>query len=258
MKYFKKYIKIAPLSHAIMRHNEAEEISKIIILSPILDIGCGFGEFTNIVFNQMIDTGIDVSQEDLKLAAERKKYKKLLWADARNLPIENNSFNTALSVSTIEHIDNVQKVFSETFRVLKPGGVFIFTVPTSYLNNLLIIPSFFTKIRLAFISRLYLVIYHKVFKHKTIASKNEWIFMVKKAGFKINYCHNTLSKKQAMAFELNLPFALPYRLFHLVSKKRPSVMFPKIREIIFPYIYKSILQDKELTEANIIIVARKP
>jgi len=62
----------------------------------------------------------------------------VLTADAKNLPIPSNSFDAVVSLCAIEHfglgrygdefdIDADRKAFNEMVRVLKPGGMLIFT-----------------------------------------------------------------------------------------------------------------------------------
>jgi len=45
------------------------------------------------------------------------------------LTFENNSFDIFVTLDVLEHVYNPEKVFSEIARVLKPGGIHIFTVP---------------------------------------------------------------------------------------------------------------------------------
>lgn len=52
--------------------------------------------------------------------------------DATNLPYENESFDCHVSIETIEHIPDPLAYFSEAARVIKPGGVVIFTAPFLY------------------------------------------------------------------------------------------------------------------------------
>jgi ubiquinone/menaquinone biosynthesis C-methylase UbiE len=64
------------------------------------------------------------------LAGARKRFKKetqldLLRADAANLPIENNSFDTASIANAIHCLPDVEGSFKELFRVLKPGGTLV-------------------------------------------------------------------------------------------------------------------------------------
>jgi SAM-dependent methyltransferase len=85
--------------------------------------------------------------EVLDVGAGTKKYQKIIEqhcdkymtldiegdvdfvADAKNMPIDENSFDSILSFQMFEHVDEPQKIASEMYRVLKPGGIIISTVP---------------------------------------------------------------------------------------------------------------------------------
>ena len=45
------------------------------------------------------------------------------------LPYENRRFDLVASIAVLEHVQNVDRVVQETFRVLKPGGYAYFEVP---------------------------------------------------------------------------------------------------------------------------------
>ena len=117
--YFGEYLKVAPFSHALWRATEAEIISDLEITKPVLDIGCGFGEFGGIFYKTCVEIGLDKSQKDLDIAKNKGVYEKLVFADAVELPLENNTFSTCVSISTLEHINGADKVIKEVHRVLK-------------------------------------------------------------------------------------------------------------------------------------------
>lgn len=256
MKYFYRYLKVAPLSHALWRSLEAKALLNLKLKRPILDIGCGFGEFAGVFFEKMVEVGIDIDPKELALAAQKKKYKKLVWADAGHLPFKNNSFQTIISISTLEHIKDVDQVLSEAKRVLKQGGFFIFTVPTATLNQLLFFPSLFRKINLHFFADIYLKIFHWAFKHQVIISQKEWLAKLRSKKFKIISIQRTISQKQIIIFELFLPFALITQLFRLLFKKRLPFS-PQLRVKVLYSLFKRLINDRPLTDANILIVAQK-
>lgn len=247
MKYFRRYLQVAPLSLAIWRSLEAQAISQVKLKRPILDIGCGFGEFGGVFFDSFVEVGVDISGQDLALAAPKKKYKKLTLADARNLPFKDESFSTVISISSIEHIKDVEKVFDEAFRVLKKGGQFIFTVHTKEAERLFFLP---------FARSFFIDLYRKVFKHEINLEKEQWLKMAKKAGFEILRCEGTISHLQVLFFQFFLITALPSQIFRLLFKKRMLFTLP-VRATIIYHLFKWVLNDGKTTDANIIVVAKK-
>ncbi|HCB51051.1 TPA: hypothetical protein DEP21_00420 [Patescibacteria group bacterium] len=47
---------------------------------------------------------------------------KIICDLEENLPFEDNSFDLATSFFVLEHINNIDHLFSEVYRILKPGG----------------------------------------------------------------------------------------------------------------------------------------
>lgn len=118
----------------------------------VLDIGCGDGGISEIIFSHQIplDVGLDNNQLAVTKAKSRKIYNRVLLADATKLPFKANSFNTIVSNSTFEHIQHDIKAVAEVFRVLRKGGKFIFTVPLPQFEKIILKLS--TKSRLQFIN----------------------------------------------------------------------------------------------------------
>ncbi|MBE9536063.1 MAG: class I SAM-dependent methyltransferase [Proteobacteria bacterium] len=56
--------------------------------------------------------------------------------DIQSLPVLGNIYDTVFCTQVLEHVPEPQKAMDETFRVLKKGGLAIFTVPhLAYLHN---------------------------------------------------------------------------------------------------------------------------
>jgi SAM-dependent methyltransferase len=112
-----------------------------------LDLGCGDGRLTKIIMEkadvlwQLI--GLDADPEEISIAKETGIYEKLHISDAAQIDEPDNSFDFVFSNSVLEHIFDLKPVLAELNRVLKPGGKFIFTVPSSAFPNLLGGPGFF-------------------------------------------------------------------------------------------------------------------
>jgi ubiquinone/menaquinone biosynthesis C-methylase UbiE len=93
----------------------------------LIEVGCGAKRST-LLFGDLVERhiGIDIPEcyHDLS--------KIDVFATAYRLPFKEGSFDCAYSGAVIEHLDDPQTMFAETFRVLAPGGHAIFTAPQSF------------------------------------------------------------------------------------------------------------------------------
>lgn len=256
LKLFERYLKIAPLSLALWRGAEAQELAKYKFERPVLDLGCGFGEFAGVFFNSQVEVGVDIDYREIEKAASGGKFKKTIVADARKLPFKDETFNTVISISTLEHIPNNAPVFKEVFRVLKPQGKFYFTVPTAKLYETLFIVRLLNFFGLTKASLFYFRIFNKVFKHVYLPPEETWLEITKKAGFKIEKIQGTLSKMNLTLFELALPFAFPSQLGRIFFGTR-LVFAPHLKIRLLRPLVKFIESDPDCM-ANIFVIAQKP
>lgn len=106
---------------------------------PTLDIGCGDGRISKLLFptHKEIDVGLDPDKGAVSGAKISAVYRRVVLGDATKMPFRNSIFGTVISNSTFEHIRDDKKAFKEVGRVLKKGGKFILTVPTPFFNNYL-------------------------------------------------------------------------------------------------------------------------
>lgn len=113
----------------------------------ILDLGCGGGRhyFTN--YGKVI--GIDPVLELLPMA--KKLYAEVYHAGGYQMPFADNTFDYIVSSDVLGHIpfDKKDILFSEMYRVLKPGGRTVHVIETD-CNNIWFrqakkIPGFFEK-----------------------------------------------------------------------------------------------------------------
>ncbi len=97
-----------------------------------LDLGCGDGLLTRIVLERVGHrsvVGIDPDPAEAALARHLGIYDEVLSIPGDAIPVTDETFDWVFSNSVLEHIDEIRPVLREVARVLKPGGVFLFTVP---------------------------------------------------------------------------------------------------------------------------------
>ena len=92
-----------------------------------LDCSCGTG-LTLESLSQWVQIGADLHGAALAHSGTRGLH-KLMQADLRKLPLADNTLNVVTSLDTLEHIEEDEAALAEIFRVLKPGGYGLFTVP---------------------------------------------------------------------------------------------------------------------------------
>jgi ubiquinone/menaquinone biosynthesis C-methylase UbiE len=87
----------------------------------VLDIGCGTGRHLAMFLKMGLDiTGLDASPHMLEIARKRLGSRaELHQGFAQDLPFEDNSFNIATLMTTLEFVDDTQKVLAEACRVAK-------------------------------------------------------------------------------------------------------------------------------------------
>lgn len=89
----------------------------------VLDLGCGVGHsFHELAPRETV--GVDISAEALA-GQDRETH----VADMRALPFGDDTFASVLSVQSIEHVPDAERVLAEVVRVLAPDGVAVFVTP---------------------------------------------------------------------------------------------------------------------------------
>lgn len=90
----------------------------------VLDIGCGTGNFTNLLqhITKACVSGADQSAGMLEKARLKNPDIQFTQADACDLPYEDDSFDFVYMTDVIHHIPDVGKLFEEIYRILKSGG----------------------------------------------------------------------------------------------------------------------------------------
>ena len=92
----------------------------------VLDIGAGQGALSL----RLKDAGARVSACDVvpeQFDVPGVEFRAL--KPDGHLPFDNASFDAALAIEVLEHIDGHDRFFAEVARILRPGGIVMFTTP---------------------------------------------------------------------------------------------------------------------------------
>ena len=98
----------------------------------ILDVGCGPGFYVEALLDRVGSAGtvvgVDISADMIAIAAKRSEGHDNVsfhQASATSLPVDDASFDAALSVQVLEFVEDVDAALAEVHRALRPGGRFV-------------------------------------------------------------------------------------------------------------------------------------
>ena len=109
----------------------------------ILDAGCGEGYIDKLLAERFPNskiTGLEFTEEAIKIAKERNKTVNYIQGDVGDMPFENNSFDLVICTEVLEHLNNPEMALQELVRV--SNGSLLITVPHEpwfCLGNLLVL-----------------------------------------------------------------------------------------------------------------------
>lgn len=169
---------------------------------PSLDLGCGDGYTTQILFNEKFDYGLDNGEvKNVYLAIKKKRYHKVLIEGAEKMSLPSDSLNFIFSNSVIEHISDLNSVLSEISRVLKKNGLFLFTVPSNNFTKYLFLSNKLRTVKLTFLSKIYENKRNKALNHYHLYSLRKWKTLLSEHKLKILKCKFCVSKKTLMFWD---------------------------------------------------------
>ncbi|MBO3461245.1 class I SAM-dependent methyltransferase [Aetokthonos hydrillicola Thurmond2011] len=100
--------------------------------ATVLDVGCGRGGtiYTlNHFFNPKQLIGLDITAANIEYCRKNVIGDRIQFVrgDAENLPFANDEFNVVVNIESSHGYPNRLKFYQEVYRVLKPGGSFLYT-----------------------------------------------------------------------------------------------------------------------------------
>jgi SAM-dependent methyltransferase len=202
-----------PSFRALLRAVEARKIADLDLPRPILDLGCGDGHFAQATFTQPLDAGIDPSPQAIAEARTRKMHCELYVMDSNAMTFADGTFATVLSNSVVEHIPDIDATLRETHRVLKPGGLFVFTTPSHHFAEFLFFADFFRRIGLRGLSKRYENYFNRISHHYRTDAPEVWIARLEKFGFRVREWHSYFSRSASHVFDLAHYYSSPTLLY---------------------------------------------
>lgn len=149
-----------------------------------------FGSATGVASSILRDFGWDVTATDISDYAVRKAVKnhkriKFLVHDMEK-PFNGTKFDLALAFDVIEHLPNPEKGIKNVYNLLKDEGTVIFTTPNDYPH-----------------------VYNDP-THINVKKPNEWVKILKKAGFKNIYVKQIAIMPYFYRWHYQLAFMVPF------------------------------------------------
>ena len=239
--FLEKYIQNAPLGLALMRALQCSMLSRPEYRRPVLDLGCGEGLFASILFKDYVDIGVDINVSEIYSAQKTGVYQHVIAADGGHIPLADGCVGTVYSNCVLEHLPDIEKVFTEVRRVLRKDGEFIFTAADKSFSKLLFFPALLDIMGCRSISTWYAGLYDKVFKHYQRLNHEEWIRMLEGAGFKVLDSQVYFPPRAVQIYDLLLPLSI----FAFINKRFLGrwVISPSLRRRLLTGFGKRLLDN---------------
>ncbi len=126
-----------PLLEPLLRRFRLLKVMPYVLKGqPLLDIGCGASAtFLQAVAPHISEGhGVDFKVNNGKIN-DNIYTKKLTFLD--RLPFDDAQFSTVTMLAVLEHISNEAGMINEVYRVLRPGGRLVLTVPSIWAQPVL-------------------------------------------------------------------------------------------------------------------------
>jgi SAM-dependent methyltransferase len=211
--YLVEHLIAIPSFRALLRAVEARKIAALDLPRPILDLGCGDGHFAQATFSAPLDVGIDPSPQAIAEAARRGMHRELKVLGSHAMPFADGAFATVMSNSVLEHIPDIDATLHETHRVLRRGGIFVFTTPSHHFAEYLFFADFLRTVGLKGLSKAYENYFNRISRHYRTDSPEMWIARLEQLGFGVREWHSYFSRSASHLFDLAHYYSSPTLLY---------------------------------------------
>ena len=210
------HLREVPAFRALLRGIECRLFAELGPLeSPALDVGCGDGHFASMAFDTPFFAGFDLDELAVGEAVSRKVYHHAAVASATSTPFANASFATVVANCAIEHIPDLDSALAEIGRVLRPGGRFVFGVPSQHFARFLLGSALLRRLGAPRLAEAYGRWFNGHSQHFHVYAPEVWEGKLGSRGFEILRWQYYMSASGHRAFDVAHYLGVP----SLISRK---------------------------------------
>lgn len=226
-------------------------MSQVQFREPILDLGCAEGDISGALFNGYSLIGIDTSWDLLKQNRHREVYRGLALADGCRMPFRHEGFNTVFSNCVIEHIPDLERLLGEVSAVLKPGGRFLFTVPSASFGGNLSVSVFAKALCLNALARSYARFRNTSLHHYHCYDRPQWETLLENRGFRLIQVCSYMDRRMTVIWDL---LAIFWRI--LAVLRIPRSVLQRLNKFLIKHL-KRYYNIYSSTGSGLLVVAEK-
>lgn len=171
------------------------EIFPIDATEPVVNLGCGLGPQAVVYkgrYSSMV--GVDINADRLEesktiLAPYGIENYETVCANVEDVPLPSGSFDKAIAIDVIEHVEHPERLCAEAHRLLRDDGSFLITFPTMhdrFTDTMSSIKRFALRRR-----RKAEPVEWDPDRHNQARSVADWQSMIAQAGFRLIRCRAT-------------------------------------------------------------------
>ena len=213
-----KHLKTLPAFRAVLRAIEARFYHQVPLPDPVLDLGCGDGNFIELTFGgRQLAVGLDPWWNPLRKAHKANTHQLLLQGFGNQMPFPDGHFASAISNSVLEHIPDIQPVLNEVGRVLQMDGRFLITMPNHRFTERLWGAQFFERLNMPGMADRYRKGFNFISRHQHTESAEWWCERLAEAGLAVEQWQYYFSEKALHALEFGHAQGLPSAVLHALT-----------------------------------------
>ncbi len=169
---------------------------------PVLDLGCGDGQFAGVTLATPVAYGLDPEPGSLDRARRSGVFERVFCQSADGIPLPDGSCRLVLANSVLEHIPELDRPLAEAHRVLASGGWLVVTAPSHRFTDGFGVAVGLDRLGLARSARRYRDWFNRRSRHHHLDSAETWQGRLEATGFHVVRHEYYLSRSAMFWFDL--------------------------------------------------------